>query len=166
MSLSMVFKFIKWGVAWFFEPLLMTWYFLPKIYTGQLVTDSHFDKMRENVEHIGNMKFAGVAWKDQTAISGCRHTVGSYVGNGSDNHAITGLGFTPKTLIIIGGSDIASSGWAMRFGTSGVLAARGTTTWTPMGSNDSIKSYDSDGFTLGTSYGNANGYTYYYAAWG
>lgn len=154
------------GLRWLFKPLWMTWNTLDNLATGQLVTDTHLDQIRENIEHLGAMKFADVALSNLTAVSACRHTVGSYVGNGVDNRAITGLGYTPKTVIVIGGSDIASSGYAIRFGTSGDVSAVGTTTWTPMDDANGIQSLDADGFTVGNGFPNANGYTYYWAAWG
>jgi len=91
---------------------------------------------------------------------------GSYTGNGSNDHAITGLGFSPNFLII---KDTDSTEqWYMFDTTRGaskflhcnINNAEGTDSTTR------LKSFDSDGFTLGTDGSvNSNNNKYIYMAW-
>lgn len=85
--------------------------------------------------------------------------VGTYTGNSGDNHAITGIGFQPETLIVKGN---LNSYAATRFGTSG----DSTQFFGDVPNlSDFIQSLDSDGFTLGTQATvNASATTYYYCA--
>lgn len=75
---------------------------------------------------------------------------GYYVGDGADNHAITGLGFQPDLVFIKDDTTNGSDGinWkssAMSGEVSAVLADSDGDT-----ASDAIQSLDSDGFTLGT----------------
>lgn len=95
--------------------------------------------------------------------------VGSYVGDGSVGHAITGVGFQPDALIIWKrGSE--SSGGEGYFTTKDAIADSGgllTTTFTvgSPGKGGEIQSLDSDGFTLNTTGDpNASGVDYDYLA--
>ena len=88
--------------------------------------------------------------------------VGTYTGDGNNNKAITGVGFSPSMVMIKGNS--GQYGWwrtSNQVGdtTLGFAGFRNT--------SNLIKSIDSDGFTLGTHVGvNENGITFYYAAFG
>lgn len=86
---------------------------------------------------------------------------GTYTGNGTDNHAITGVGFQPDFLYVKG--DTTQLGLAA---TSAMAAGRSTPLYTTAELVDAgIKSLDADGFTLGTdARGNSSGVTYYYVA--
>lgn len=88
--------------------------------------------------------------------------VGTYAGNATNPHAITGLGFQPDLLILANSSATArcqfrtSDGAANSLDTFG--AAGGIT-------SQGVVSLDSDGFTLGTNGGcNGAGTTFYYLA--
>jgi hypothetical protein len=88
---------------------------------------------------------------------------GSYVGTGANN-AITGLGFTPK-MVLVKRTDSTGDWW--------IAYKDGATTYNiKLNGSDSrtgglIASLDADGFTLGaSSFANASGGTYIYAAWG
>lgn len=89
---------------------------------------------------------------------------GTYIGDGVDDRQITGLGFTPSVVItrnlIANGATVWKND-AMT-GTVAVI-------WDQVSGdfevNDGIKSFDSDGFTLGTGiYANNNGDTYHWMA--
>lgn len=86
---------------------------------------------------------------------------GSYVGDGNDGHAITGIGFTPDVILtkdITGNSTAALKTSSMSGNNSFPVSNGGANT-------TSVKTLDADGFTLGTnSYANANGSTYVYLA--
>lgn len=76
--------------------------------------------------------------------------IGSFTGNGTDDHAISGIGFQPDLVIIknIGtatNADLVFSTEKMTSGQSLIFRADSTYL------TDGIKSLDSDGFTLGTS---------------
>lgn len=85
---------------------------------------------------------------------------GSYTGNGVNNRAITGTGFTPAVVVIKGNS--SHYGWWRTTEVTG-----DSTLAYPNFGNQSgrIKSFTSDGFTLGTDIeANENGITFYYFA--
>lgn len=90
---------------------------------------------------------------------------GTYTGNGVDDRAITGVGFTPLAVFVKDASG-ASDGGAMKFGQPSTDEAHS------IGENsvfltDAIQSLDADGFTVGTlNRVNTNGTTYYYLALG
>lgn len=85
--------------------------------------------------------------------------VGTYTGNGSDNHGITGVGFQPQVVIIKG----ADNGYAnLRFGTTGDSSQFFGDV---ANLSNYIQSLDSDGFTVGTGNSiNNSSVTYYYCA--
>ena len=87
---------------------------------------------------------------------------GAFTGDGADDRAITGLGFTPDVVIVKG--DVASRTAVIR--TSTVLgdAAKSMGGGATMLA-DRIQSLDADGFTIGSSSDvNANGQPYFWIA--
>lgn len=92
-----------------------------------------------------------------------RLKTGTYTGNGSDNRAITGLGFQP-TLVWIKPKDTTANDGAMSWDALG-----SDKSFDPNGSStpsaDMIQSFDSDGFTIGTAANvNTNGVDYVWVA--
>lgn len=89
--------------------------------------------------------------------------MGSYTGTGASN-AITGLGFTPK-MVMIKRTDAAGD-WSLNY----IQPSSGTTSQTVIdtsGRGATSSTLDSNGFTLdSTANINTNGATYIYAAWG
>jgi hypothetical protein len=86
---------------------------------------------------------------------------GSYTGNGTDNRAITGLGFHPDLVIVK--ADAAQVGVA-RTSTMTGDAAKPITGTTALAAN-LIQSLDANGFTVGTQARvNQNGTTYHWTA--
>lgn len=87
--------------------------------------------------------------------------VGSYVGNGSAGHAITGVGFQPDVVLVKGGAN-----WL--FGVTSTMAADATRIMAYSASDlyaGYITALGADGFTVGSSSEiNANGATFYYLA--
>lgn len=88
---------------------------------------------------------------------------GSYTGDGTDDRAITGLGFQPDFLIVKGNAAtypvIHTDHIGDNTDSSYYLRAAGATT-------NAIQSLDSDGFTVGTDVSvNTTSTTYYYIAW-
>ena len=109
--------------------------------------------------NTGSSVYNYVAWRrvaKQTEI-----LTGTYVGNGTDNRAITGLGFAPE-LVIVKGDDVQNgvlraytmSGDLTKDLIDGSMAA------------DRIQSLDAEGFTVGTDARvNAAGVSYHWIAW-
>jgi len=95
-----------------------------------------------------------------------RVTSGTYVGNATDNRAITGLGFSPKFVMIkaitAGANDDPVAGWTdMGSDNSTVLDPASATT------ANLIQSFDADGFTIGSAAQvNTNAITYQWTAFG
>lgn len=90
--------------------------------------------------------------------------VGTYVGNGSDNHAITDIGFAPVAVFVKSGSTIADTVLALSSMPAGQSALLTTSAALE---TDCVKSLDAGGFTLGTDFRvNQNGTTYHYLALG
>ncbi len=79
---------------------------------------------------------------------------GSYIGDSSNNRSITGVGFQPDYIIICA-SGGAHPVWKIAGMGNYSLLANGYYT------NDMIKSFDPDGFTVGTGSLAANGYVGY-----
>jgi hypothetical protein len=100
-----------------------------------------------------------VAWR--RVVKQTEVLSGTYVGNGIDNRAITGLGFAPDLVLLKG--DTAQNAVIRSYTVSGDLAKDlidGTL------AGDRIQSLDSDGFTVGTDARvNANGVQYHWTAW-
>lgn len=96
------------------------------------------------------------------ALGGSDVDTGSYTGNGSDDRAITGIGFQPEFVMLKGANnDVAD------FKMTADGAAVDTTQLFGASSNGTnrIQSLDSDGFTVGTDAEvNTNTTLYYYAA--
>jgi len=101
----------------------------------------------------------GSSWITLTANIKC----GSYVGNGNDNRDITGLGFDPDYVVVIGDYTSSVQGATSdmpldkckAYATQGVLGA------------NTIQDLITDGFQVGSAGAvNANGETYYYVALG
>lgn len=91
--------------------------------------------------------------------------VGSYAGNGVADTEITGTGFQPDFLWTK--RDVATAAAAVHKSSSSTIAANGSQHFMNL-SNDTndIKTFTSNGFTLGTSNEvNTTVGTYYYAAW-
>lgn len=88
--------------------------------------------------------------------------VGSYVGNGTDNRSITGIGFQPRFMIVCPRGD-----YRVQFRTASVGGEDTTYQFTGVsGWSNRIQAFEADGFQIGTSNTvNASGITYHYAAW-
>ena len=100
------------------------------------------------------------SWIASEAAPGAM-VVGSYLGNGSNSHAITGVGFQPDYAIVVGGGLTQA---AQRFSSEAAGKSTGFDPGTE--SNNTIKSFDTDGFTVGQNAdANGNGGVYFYAAW-
>ena len=151
----------------------MTWNTLTNLSQGQIVTETHMDNIRENIEHLGdNIQINGVDAKDLTAVTSAeRIAIGTYTGNGSATQAITGVGFQPDYVTMYRQAD----------GTNPLAPAvksdvDGTKAGVPSGNfqyeDDHIISLDSDGFTVGDGTGgvgnwlNLNTAVYTYIALG
>jgi len=148
----------------------MSWHTLTNLTQGQLVTETHMDNIRENVEHLGdNIEIGGAAAKNFSgAISASRMVMGQYTGDGNATQAITGVGFQPDFLYITPFTETQYYGWKVdQEGTESSIAATGRF-W----EDDHIISLDSDGFTVGDGTGssqgnqmNVNTVDYVYIAW-
>jgi hypothetical protein len=97
------------------------------------------------------------AWVAVTRAAGTM-SVGSYVGNGAASRSITGLGYSPEAVIVLGANASAP-----------VLRITGTTAGfafdTGTGVASSITSLAADGFSVGASSStNTNGQAYHYVA--
>lgn len=88
-----------------------------------------------------------------------------YTGNATDDHSITGVGFQPDWVWVKGRSEISSHRLNDSVRGAGKELLTNTTgaeyTYSP---NTSLKSFDSDGFTLGTDNG-INKSSVTYASW-
>jgi hypothetical protein len=96
----------------------------------------------------GLIRLAALVALVEPGISAAQCLAGTYVGNGVDNRAITGLGFRPEVVIIRGsttgvGAVLRS---AAMVGDASKIIAIGQALVT-----DHIQSLDADGFTSGTS---------------
>lgn len=92
---------------------------------------------------------------------------GYYIGNATDNRAITGLGFSPDMVLIKDNTSAGSDGILWK-----TSAVAGETTYklgeaeATLGTN-AIQSLDSDGFTIGTNTDvNSSNIMYYWVAFG
>ena len=102
----------------------------------------------------------GSSWLNLTPSA--RMKCGSYTGNGVNNREITGIGFQPDYVIVkrAGGTNDTDSSFVFRTKTMGTNES-----YVFCGSalTNGIKSFTSDGFTLGTDDRvNKNGETYHY----
>ena len=146
----------------------MTWNTLTNLTTGQLVTETHMDNIRENIEHLGdNLEIGGVAAKDLTAaISASRMATGTYTGDGNATQAITGVGFQPDVVSLYVQLDASAGGDWWKTDQDGTKSRSRSFQW----NDDMIISLDSDGFTVGDGTGeanelNVNTRVYTYIAW-
>jgi hypothetical protein len=100
-----------------------------------------------------------IAWR--RVVAQTEVVSGSYVGDGTDNRTITGLGFTPDVLMIKG--DTSQNAVLRSYALAGDLTKDmidGTI------APNRIQSFDSDGFTVGTDARvNSSGVTYHWIAW-
>ena len=87
--------------------------------------------------------------------------VGSYTGNSTDNRSLTGIGFQPGYMMVMGsGATSAVQRYAAEAGDASLFFQTGAEV------TDRIQSLESDGFQVGSSNEvNAASATYYYAAW-
>lgn len=152
----------------------MTWNNLPNLAHAQQVNESHLDQIRENIEHLGSMKFGETALSALLAgTKAARLALGTYTGNGAATKAVTGVGFQPKFLLIY-----AATASAPPYGVWLKMSIDGTKARyiaSVVYVDDAIISLDSDGFTVGDCTGigsglgnetNLNGTTYNYLALG
>lgn len=122
----------------------MTWNTLTNLSTGQVVTETHMDQIRENIEHLGAMLFGANAASALTAGSQLLYVVGTYTGDGATTKAITGVGFQPRFLWLYSTTTSTAAGFKTSLdagGNSSVVPSTYTT--------DHIISLDSGGFTVG-----------------
>jgi len=88
-------------------------------------------------------------------------SVGSYTGNGTDGHQITGIGFQPCYLIVM-----SASGYRAMHTSSNTLGISRELDGTNANFSDGVETLDSDGFTVGTNNEvNRNNISYHYVAW-
>ena len=89
--------------------------------------------------------------------------IGSYTGNGSAGHAITGLGFQPNFILIKGIT--SADNWFIFDSARGDSVTLNANLNAAEYADTGVTSFDSDGFTLGSGAGeNRNGDTYIYMA--
>ena len=96
-------------------------------------------------------------------LDGANVTSGTYAGNATDNRAVTGVGFTPISVLV---KDTALTNQAtLRTGESGDLSSKVRANTAPLA--NAIQSLDADGFTIGTDGTvNTNLSNYYWVAFG
>ncbi len=92
---------------------------------------------------------------------------GTYVGDGTDNRQITGIGFQPDLVLLKDNTSAGNNGMIMKTSVmSGELSLAIAETDSPLNTNH-IQSLDSDGFTIGTDADvNSPNIMYYYIAIG
>ncbi len=92
-----------------------------------------------------------------------RMMTGTYVGNGTDNRLIAGLGFLPEVVIVLPGDGVDAY---LRTSAMAGDASKPMTGATALQSNR-IQSFSGDGFTVGTDIAvNSIGQTYHWIAFG
>lgn len=107
----------------------------------------------------GTLGYRYVAWR--RVVKQTEVLSGTYMGDGTDNRAITGLGFTPDLVIIKGDT---TENAVLRSYTMSGDAAKDLIDGSI--SSNRIQSLDAEGFTVGTDARvNTNGTTYYWVAW-
>jgi hypothetical protein len=145
----------------------MSWHTLTNLTQGQLVTETHMDNIRENIEYLGdNIEIGGTAAKNLSgATSASQMATGLYTGDGNATQAITGVGFQPDYMRIYRQDTTALDAHKSdQDGTKTHLG--GAPTW----EDDHIISLNSDGFTVGdgtpsSNLVNVNTIVYAYIAW-
>jgi hypothetical protein len=92
---------------------------------------------------------------------------GTYVGDSTGSHAITGVGFRPRVVVLRRDGGSFHSSW-IRISTMPANNSRSFTGANALRSDFAIKSLDADGFTVGGSDSeiNQSGTTYFYLAVG
>jgi hypothetical protein len=132
----------------------MPWNTLTNLSSGTIVTETHMDQIRENIEWTGGFGSGGTPFSGfgSAFTNLARMVVGSYTGNGSATQAITGVGFQPTFIIIYdraGGAPL--QGFSMK--------ASNDTTFAKVDSGyqiDHIISLDANGFTVGDGTASSN----------
>lgn len=142
----------------------MTWHTLTNLADQQVVTETHMDDIRENIEHVGSM----TAWGTPlSALSGSDEMVavtGEYTGDGTATKAIH-VGFQPKVAIVI--PQAASTVMRIKTNQENTESHNFGNAY----NNDHIISLDANGFTVGDGTGssnelNVNARVYTYIAFG
>jgi hypothetical protein len=146
----------------------LTWNTLTNLSQGQIVTETHMDNIRENIEHLGdNIQIGGMDAKDLTAATSAgRMATGTYTGDGNATQAITGVGFEPEHVFIYRQLNSSGGGDWWKSDVDGTKSR--SQSWGYK--DDHIISLDSDGFTVGDGTGgsnevNVNTGIYTYVAW-
>ena len=125
----------------------------------QQLTATGFQVGTDAVVNSNNQTYNYVAWR--RVVPQSEVLSGSYTGDGTDDRAITGLGFSPDLVIIKG--DNAQNAVLRAYTWSGDFAKDlidGTVT------ANRIQSLDTEGFTVGSDARvNSNGVTYHWIAW-
>lgn len=104
--------------------------------------------------------FTNVGFSPAVVIPNIQVKVGTFIGDGTSSHGITGIGFKPDAVLIKGGSQPLQ----MSLSSMGANATKPLSGGDPVYSNG-VVSLDTDGFTTGgSSLVNANGTVYYYVA--
>lgn len=107
------------------------------------------------------MGYHYIAWRREVKQS--EVLSGSYTGNGVDNRAITGLGFTPD-IVLVKGNNTQAAVLRTAVGVGSQDLSKDVLDGTLSGNR--IQSIDAEGFTIGTDARvNANGVTYHWIAW-
>jgi phage protein U len=109
----------------------------------------------ENQVNRSNETYYWVAMR-----AGSNLSVGSYVGNGSDNRSITGVGFQPVWVITLGdGEDSAFRPASLSGDNSCLITGTGNV-------SNRIQALEAGGFQIGSNSDvNKSGTTYHYIAW-
>lgn len=138
----------------------MTWNTLTNLSAGDTLTAGEMDKIRENIEHLGAMKFASVALSSLTAADAARVAMGSYTGNGTSQN-ITGVGFNPKFVIVQNTANAPYWKWTTHGSTNSYSPSAGGVSTTM------ITGLITDGFSVGSgANANSNTVTHYWIAFG
>lgn len=149
----------------------MTWNILTDLDTGQYMTATHMDQIRENIEHLGSLLAGITALKDYLAGAQIATVgLGSYTGDGAATKSITGLGFQPRVVITLPRINAGIRAIVIKTSQDTTYAFTSSGYW----EQDHIISLNSDGFTVGDSTGTASGgvlcnnsgTVYTYMAWG
>lgn len=146
--------------------------------TGDLITETEWDKIKENFDHLAAMLFGASALSALTAGAQLSASIGTYTGDGAATKAITGVGFQPRYMVLYrqtGGTVAAFIVKSNQDGSNNslvVIAAGGGGLEHSAAYNaDAIRSLDADGFTVGDCTGLTSNYTnisaavYAYIAW-
>jgi hypothetical protein len=135
----------------------MTWNTLTNLASGQLVTETHMDDIRENIEHLGdNVLIGGVDAKTlTTTTSAARLATGTYTGDGNATQSVTGVGFQADVLYITHETAAGEQTYYKTDQNTNSIDI-GSPASANNGAADQIVSLDADGFTVGDGTGTAN----------